>query len=58
MCKIDAGSYENLMPFIVFRILFPRSYMAELNATINRSIVLTTYNQSSIKQLGRCSVKI
>ena len=56
--KIDTGSDENIMPFRFFRILFPRSTMAELNATINRSIVLKAYIQSNIEQLSRCSVKI
>ena len=32
--------------------------MVELNATINRSIMLKTYNQSNIDQLGRCSIRI
>ena len=31
--------------------------MAELNATINKSITLKTYNQSIIEQLGRCTLK-
>ena len=56
--KIDTGCNESLMLFRVFRILFPKSTMAEPNATINRTIVLKTYNQSDIEWLGRCSVKI
>ena len=32
--------------------------MVEVNVTINRPIVLKTYNQSNIEQLGRCSVRI
>ena len=55
--KIVTGSDGNLMQFRVFRILFPRLTMAELNATINKSIVLKTYNQSNIKKLSRCSVE-
>ena len=46
------------MPFRVFRILFPRSLMAELNATINKSILIKTYNHSNIEQLGRHAMKI
>ena len=57
-CKIDIDSDGDLMPFRVFRILFPRSTVLELNATINRSLVLKMYNQSNIEQLGRCSVSI
>ena len=56
--KIYTGSDLNLMPFIVFRIIFPRSMMEELNDTIDKSTVLKTYNQSNIQQLGRCTVKI
>ena len=32
--------------------------MVELNATINKSVVHKTYNQSNIEQLGRCAVNI
>ena len=32
--------------------------MAEFNATINRSIVLKTYNESNIEQPSRCLVRI
>ena len=32
--------------------------MAELNTTVNRSIMLETYNQSNIEQLSRSSVRI
>ena len=43
--KIAIGSSNgNLMPFRVFRILFPISTMEELNTTINKSIVFRTYN--------------
>ena len=41
------------MPFKVFKVLFPKSTLAELNATINRSIVLKTYNQSNMDQFSR-----
>ena len=46
------------MIFRVFTILFPRSTIAELNATINTSILPKTYNQSHIEQLSGYSVKI
>ena len=42
--KIDIGDDMSFMPFRVFRILFPRSIMAELYATITRSLVLKMYN--------------
>ena len=56
--KIHPGSDGSLMPFTVFRMLFPQSTIAKLNAIINRSTVLKMYNWSNIEQLGRCSVKI
>ena len=56
--RMDAGSDGNLMPFRVFRILFPRLTMAELNATINKLILVKTCNRSNTEQLNRCSVKI
>ena len=40
--KTETGSDGNLNPFGVFRILFLRSTMVELNATINWSIVFKT----------------
>ena len=32
--------------------------MVEVSATINRSMILKTYNQSNIEQLCQCSVRI
>ena len=46
------------MSFRVFLILIRRSVMAEINATINKSVLLKTYNQSNIEQISRCTVKI
>ena len=34
------------------------STMMELNAKISKSLVLKTFNESNIEQLGRCSVRI
>ena len=56
--KVDTGSNENLMTFRIFRTLFRKSIMVELNATIDKSVVLKTYNQSNKEQLGRCLIKI
>ena len=49
----DTVGDGNSLPFRVFRILFPRSTMAELNATINKSIVLQTYKMLNIEQLSK-----
>ena len=46
------------MPFTVFRILFLRSTRAALYVAIKKSIMLETYHQSQIEQLGRCTLKI
>ena len=56
MYNIDTGSDGNLMPFKVFKILFPKSTVAELCKT--KLSPVKTYNQSSIEQLGMCSVKL
>ena len=50
--KIDTDRDHNLIPFRVFRILFPRSMMAAFNGTIEKSIVLKTYNQSNRNRLA------
>ena len=45
------------MPFNIFSILFSQSTIAALYTTKN-SIILRTYNQSSIEQLGVCTVRL
>ena len=43
----------------MFRILFPKSTLAALLTTNkNNSVILKTYNQSDIKQLGVCTVRL
>ena len=46
------------MPFEVFIILFPKSTLAALHITKNNSVILKTYNQLDIKQLGVSMVKL
>ena len=55
---MDTGSDRDLITFRVFTILFPRSMMVDLNATINKLLIFKTYNQSNIEQLSKCTVKI
>ena len=58
MYKIDTGDSGSLLPMGNVRILFPRSMMAELNATIKKAVACKRYNQSSIEQLGNYKVKL
>ena len=58
MTKVDTGGDRIQCIFRGFIVLFPRLSILALHATINRPIVPKTYNQSSIEQLGRCSVNI
>ena len=55
MYKIDAGSDCNLMPFKLFKILFPK---ATLSAMKDNSVRAKSYNLSDIKQLGMCTVRL
>ena len=52
--KIDTRTKSNLKPFKIFRMLFPKSMKAAL--PVKNSVILQTYNQSSIEQLGVCIV--
>ena len=44
------------MPFKVFKILFPKSLLAAHHK--NKFSHIKTYNQSDIKQLGVCTVRL
>ena len=46
------------MPLKVFKILLLKSTWATLYATKNNSVILKTYNQLDIEQLGMCTVKL
>ena len=56
--RVDTGSDDNLMPINMFKTIFPRTPITELNRYINR-IGLHAYDNSSIQQLGvyRVTVK-
>ena len=45
------------MPFKIFRILFPKSNNSSITYHKTNSVILTTYNQSSIEHLGVCTVQ-
>ena len=52
------GSDGNLISFKMFKILFPKSSLAALYTIKNISVILKTSNQSHIKQLGVCTVRL
>ena len=56
--KIDTWSDGNIMPWYIFKKLFPRVTEAKLIKTIKRHIKLKTYNKTVITQLGTCVVTI
>ena len=56
--KIDTGSDGNIMPWYLFKKLFPRVTKAELPKTIKNHIKLKMYNETVITQLGTCMVII
>ena len=56
--KIDTGSDGNMMPWYIFKKLFPRVTEAELVKTIKNQIKLKMYNKTVMAQLGTCAVII
>ena len=56
--KIDTGSDANIMPWYIFKKLFPRVTEAELTKTVKSHIKLKMYNKTVITQLGMCVVII
>ena len=56
--KIDTGSDGNIMPWYIFKKLFPRVTEAELEKTVKNHIKLKSYNKTVIAQVGACMVII
>ena len=56
--KIHTGSDGNIMPWYIFKKLFPRVTEAKLKKTITKDIKLKSYNKIVITQLGTCMVFI
>ena len=54
--KLDIGSDGNLMPIKMYRMVFLYRSVTDLNKSMK--IVLCTYNNSSIQQMGLCRVTI
>ena len=58
MCKfkLDTGSDGNLMPVRMYKLLLPQTNIDELNKSINKKIVLHTYSNSCIEQMGKMGI--
>ena len=56
--KIHTGSKGNIMPWYIFKRLFPSFTEAKCKKTIKRHIKLKTYNKTVITQLVTCVVTI
>ena len=55
--EVDTGSDGNIMPFHIYKKLFPSKTVDQLAAAEAANIKLKTYDHT-ITQLGRCKVKI
>ena len=56
--KIDLGSDGNIMPLHIFKKLFSGVTNEQLAETINKCILIKTYNKTTITQLGTFKVMI
>ena len=56
--KIDMGSDGNIMPTYLFIKLFPNVTNEQLVATVNKCILLKTYNKTTITELRTCKLII
>ena len=56
--KIDTGNDGNIMPWYIFKKLFPRVAEAKLEKTVKTHIKLKTCNKTVTTQLGTCVVII
>ena len=56
--KIDTGSDGNIIPELMFKILFPKVTDEQLATTKNKHILLKTYYKTRITQLGTCTVLV
>ena len=52
--KLDTGASSNLLPYNMFRKIFPQVSVKELCHLVDNNVCLEAYNNSSIKQLGAC----
>ena len=52
------GSHGNIMPFHIYKTLFPSTTVDQLAATKDVKVKLNTCNHTTITQLSRCYVKM
>ena len=56
--KVYIGSNGSIMPFYIYKKLFPRATVEQLAARKDTKIKLKMYNQSTVTQLGTCRVTL
>ena len=56
--KLDTGAGGNMLPYDTWKEFFPGQSGTVLAKTIDRGVILQTYNKSEICQLGTCNLKI
>ena len=52
--KVDIGGNGNILPFYIYKTLFPRATVEQLAVTKDTKFKVKTCNQSSITQLSIC----
>ena len=56
--KLDTGVSGNLLPYNLFREIFPQVSVKDLCHSIDINVCLEACNKSSIKQLGTCCLTV
>ena len=56
--KLDTGASGNLLPYNLFREIFPQVSIKDLRHSIDSNACLEACNKSSIKQLGTCCLTV
>ena len=56
--KLDTGASGNLLPYNLFREIFPYVSIKNLCHSIDSNVCLEACNKSSIKQLGTCHLTV
>ena len=56
--KLDNGAHGNLMSIPMYKSLFPGLRHDVLRKSIDRRVMLVSYNKQEIKQLGCCCINV
>ena len=56
--KLDTGASSNLLPYNMFREIFPHVSVKDLRHSIDNNVCLEACNKSSIKQFGTCCLTV